>query len=58
MARALQRQLRRPDWREGVGIPYASTWLNQARWEDEERAGPDGAAVPGAIRTREEVETW
>lgn len=52
MARALQRQLRRPDWREGVGIPYASTWLNQARWEDEERAAPDGAAVPGAIRTR------
>ena len=47
MARALQRQLRRPDWREGVGIPYASTWLNQARWEDEERAAPDGAAVPG-----------
>ena len=58
MARALQRQLQRPDWREGVGIPYASTWLNQARWEDEERAAPDGAAVPGAIRTREEVETW
>lgn len=46
MARALQRQLRRPDWREGVGVPYASTWLNQARWEDEERAGPGASASP------------
>ena len=37
MGRALQRQMQRPDWQQGVGIPYASTWLNQRRWEDEER---------------------
>ena len=34
MGRALQRQLQREDWQRGIGIPYASTWLNQRRWED------------------------
>ncbi len=34
MARALKRQLRSPQWRDGVGIPHASTWLNQRRWTD------------------------
>lgn len=43
MGRALVRQMRSDSWRQGVGIPYASTWLNQRRWEDEPR-GP--ATVP------------
>ena len=34
MARALKRQMRSPQWREGIGIPHASTWLNNARWTD------------------------
>lgn len=34
MARALHRQMRTQQWQEGVGIPHASTWLNQARWTD------------------------
>lgn len=42
MAAALVRQMRREDWKQGIGIPYASTWLNGRRWEDEERA-PDTA---------------
>ena len=37
MAAALMRQKKREDWKQGVGIPYASTWLNGRRWEDEER---------------------
>lgn len=36
MAEALRRQLLRESWQRGFGIPYASTWLNQRRWEDEE----------------------
>lgn len=37
MTAALARHKQRRLWREGVGIPYASTWLNGHRWEDEER---------------------
>ena len=31
---ALQAQVRSESWRDGVGIPYAKTWLNNARWKD------------------------
>lgn len=34
MATALVAQMQREDWKRGIGIPYASTWLNQSRWED------------------------
>lgn len=49
MAKALARQLHRADWQRGVGIPYASTWLNGRRWEDEERGGlpDDSSSGPG-----------
>lgn len=43
MGRALQRQMRKPEWQRGVGIPYAATWLNQRRWEDELLDKPDRA---------------
>ncbi len=35
MARSLRRQMRSEDWQKGIGIPHASTWINQRRWEDE-----------------------
>ena len=35
MAAALQRQKQSRQWRDGVGIPYASTWLNSRAWRDE-----------------------
>ena len=35
MAAALQRQKQSRQWRDGVGIPYASTWLNRREWRDE-----------------------
>ena len=41
IARALVALKRSRDWQEGVGIPHASTWLNNARWED-----ADGLAAP------------
>lgn len=34
MARGLHRQMHTQQWQDGVGIPHASTWLNQARWTD------------------------
>lgn len=44
MAAALSRQVESPSWREGIGIPYASTWLNNRRWEDP--APPELGQVP------------
>lgn len=46
MAMGLKRQLSSEDWTRGIGIPYASTWLNQRRWEDEEKRPGQGAAAP------------
>ena len=43
MGKALKRQKQSADWLAGVGVPYASTWLNQRRWEDEDRGGSDGS---------------
>ena len=34
IARALLVQLDSEDWKAGIGIPYASTYLNNRRWED------------------------
>lgn len=41
MARALQEQVRSEDWQRGIGIPYAKTWLNNARWKDPPKPPPD-----------------
>lgn len=41
--RAIEKQKRSPDWKRENGqyIPYPATWLNQGRWEDEERSDVD-----------------
>ena len=41
MARALQAQVRSEAWRDGIGIPYAKTWLNNARWKDKPKPPRD-----------------
>ena len=47
MGAALKRQKESRQWRDGVGIPYASTWLNNRRWMDElEDYAPDDEPVP------------
>lgn len=35
MARALARQTKSEQWTKGIGIPHASTWLNNHGWEDD-----------------------
>ena len=35
MATALRRQKASEQWQRFIGIPYASSWLNARRWEDE-----------------------
>lgn len=49
MGRALKRQMQTEEWKRGVGIPYASTWLNQRRWEDEQRAPQVAADDEGSL---------
>lgn len=35
MGLALIRQKESQQWKDGIGIPYASTWLNSRAWEEE-----------------------
>lgn len=56
IGRALTAQKASPEWMAGIGIPHASTYLNQQRWTDEVRksvdAAPSQAAEPtGTIDT-------
>ena len=45
MATALRRQKESEQWSRGIGIPYASSWLNGRRWEDDYQA-PDEEPEP------------
>jgi len=47
MARALKRQKKSRQWQDGVGIPHASTWLNQRRWTDKIPETPKPPAPGG-----------
>lgn len=40
MASALRRQMESGSWQDGVGIPYAATWLNNQRWTDVSKGPP------------------
>ena len=52
IGKALRRQKESDLWLRGVGIPYASTYLNQRRWED-------GNAEPlPSLAEPEEAEVW
>lgn len=55
IGRALQIQVKSQAWIEGVGKPYASTYLNNARWEDVEGLPP---TPPGSRPPRREVYGW
>lgn len=47
MARALKRQKASRMWQEGIGIPHASTWLNQRRWTDKLPERPEAPPPSG-----------
>ena len=60
MAKALMRQLASEEWQRGVGIPYASTYLNQQRWTDEVKQPAVPVHEPAArvVVEQAEVPTW
>ena len=43
IGKALRRQMATEQWTRGIGIPYAATYLNQRRWEDEVERAPKAA---------------
>jgi hypothetical protein len=47
LAAALRKQVKSQVWKSGVGVPHASTWLNNRGWED------DWGASAEAIRTQQ-----
>ena len=59
MALGLKRAMKSEEWQRGIGIPYASTWLNNRRWKDEDKPLPtaDEPSAPSLV-AREEVPTW
>jgi len=56
MAIALKRQMASEEWQRGIGIPYASTWLNQRRFEDEIKAPPKQIVSDGCGSWAEDEE--
>ena len=46
MALGLKRAMKSEEWQRGIGIPYASTWLNNRRWEDEDKPQPSAGTAP------------
>lgn len=51
MAVALKKQKQSEDWMNGIGIPYASTWINGRRWEDEVKVQMPTQATQGGLET-------
>ena len=51
IGRALTLQKASPEWQAGIGIPHASTYLNQQRWTDEKRENAEAAPVQAAEPT-------
>lgn len=54
IGRALQVLKASPAWRDGVGIPYASTFLNGRRWEDATAKRPAQSAKVQPVRRIEQ----
>ena len=54
IGRALQVLKASPAWRDGVGIPYAATFLNGRRWEDAKAKRPAQSAKPQPARRIEQ----
>lgn len=53
MGNALMAQVKGEQWRRGVGIPYASTWLNNRRWEDDPLPAGQDAEDDGPLRVED-----
>lgn len=54
IAMALLWQIKTEEWTRGIGLPYASTYLNNRRWKDQPKAPPEhGPSTGGWAEDRE-----
>ena len=51
MAAALAQQVKTQAWQSGIGVPHASTWLNNRGWEDDWGSGD---SIPGQPKRQKE----
>lgn len=54
MGKALQAQIQSEEWKRGIGIPYAKTWLRNDRWKDT----PKKPLVPESAEEEGEHYGW
>lgn len=58
MALALAKQVRSLAWTSGVGVPHASTWLNNHGWEDDWGSAPGDVPPRAETPSNEEAVEW
>jgi biotin operon repressor len=58
MAVALAKQVKSKAWTSGVGVPHASTWLNNHSWEDDWGPAPGEDRNDTEIPNSEEAAEW
>ena len=58
MAAALAKQVKSQSWSSGVGVPHASTWLNNHGWEDDWGPAAGHMQQPTDLPGNEEAAEW
>ena len=58
MAAALAKQVKSQAWSIGVGVPHASTWLNNHGWEDDWGSAAGSLQNTADLSAGEEVAEW
>ena len=58
MAQSLARQVKSQAWGSGIGVPHASTWLNNHGWEDDWGVSAGSPQAPADLPSNEEVAEW
>ena len=58
MAAALAKQVKSQAWATGVGVPHASTWLNNHGWEDDWGPAVGSSQKAADLSSGEEVAEW
>lgn len=58
MARSLAAQVKTQAWASGIGVPHASTWLNNRGWEDDWGPAPGSTPAEDEDPNGEEAAEW
>jgi biotin operon repressor len=58
MAKSLAKQVKSKNWLSGVGVPHASTWLNNHGWEDDWGPAPGDSLIQHDVQRSEEAAEW